>query len=145
MTTARRALATAVVLALVAATLSGSPYEGQLASGQSRGITPEQVAPFLGTWMIAMTNPAGAQETVRISQKNGIVAASVQLGKFPPSEITGMVRDGDMLVLTTTRRENGVPIWVVMSLTIDGETMKLAQMLEPSETIKRGPGTRQRD
>ena len=76
---------------------------------------------------------------------NGVVAASVQLGKFPPSEATGMVRDGDMLVLTTMRRENGQPIWVVMSLTIDGDTMKLAQMLERSETIKRGTGTKQRD
>jgi len=144
MNAARRALATAVVF-LVAATLKGSPYEGQPASGQGPGVTPEQVAPFMGTWVIQMTNPAGARETVRISQKNGVVAASVQLGKFPPSEATGMVSDGDMLVLTTTRRENGQPIWVVMSLTIDGDTMKVAQMLERSETIKRGTGAKQQD
>jgi hypothetical protein len=142
MNAARRALATALVF-LVAATLKGSPYEGLAASGQGSGIAPGQVAPFMGTWLITMTNPAGAQETVRIYQKDGVVAASVQLGKFPPSEITGMVRDGDMLVLTTTRLENGQPIWVVMSLTIDGDTMKLAQMLERSETIKRGTGTKQ--
>ena len=32
-----------------------------------------------------------------------------------------------------------------MSLTIDGDTMKVAQMLERSETIKRGTGAKQRD
>ena len=32
-----------------------------------------------------------------------------------------------------------------MSLTIDGDTMKIAQMLERSETIKRGTGTKQQD
>jgi hypothetical protein len=95
--------------------------------------------------MISMTNPAGAQETVKIFEKDGIIAASVQLGKFPPSEVTGIVKDGDMLVFSTTRRENGQPIWVVMSLTLDGDTMKLAQMLEMSQTIKRGTGKKQVD
>jgi lysophospholipid acyltransferase (LPLAT)-like uncharacterized protein len=48
-----------------------------------------------------------------------------------------------MLVLTTRRRENGQPIWVVMSVTLDGETMNMAQMLELSQTIKRGSGKKQ--
>jgi hypothetical protein len=50
-----------------------------------------------------------------------------------------------MLVLTTGRGENSQPIWVVMSLTLDGDTMKLAQMLELSQTIKRGTGKKQVD
>jgi hypothetical protein len=111
---------------------------------QHATVTPAEAAPFIGTWVIAMTNPAGAQETVRIVEENGRVSASVQLGKFPASDVTGMVRDGDVLVLTTTRRENGVPIWVVMALTVEGDTMRLAQMLERSETIKRGTGSKQR-
>jgi hypothetical protein len=115
------------------------------ASGQGSALTPAQMKAFMGTWMISMTNPAGAQETVKIFEKDGIVAASVQLGKFPPSEVTGIVKDGDMLVFSTTRRENGQPIWVVMSLTLDGDTMKLAQMLEMSQTIKRGTGKKQVD
>jgi len=97
----------------------------------------------MGTWIITMTNPPGAQETVRIFDKSGMVAASVQLGRFPPSDATGIIKDGDMLVLTTRRRENGQPIWVVMALTVDADRMTLAQMLEHSETIKRGSGARQ--
>ena len=36
--------------------------------------------------------------------------------------------------------ENGAPIWAVISLTLDGGTMRMAQMLERSQTIKRGTG-----
>jgi hypothetical protein len=90
-----------------------------------------------------MTNPAGATETVRISDQNGNLAASVQSERFPPIKVTGLLKDGDMLVLTLTRFENGRPIRAVISLTLDGDTMHLAQMLEFSETIKRGPGKKQ--
>jgi hypothetical protein len=75
--------------------------------------------------------------------KNGVVDASLQIGKFPPNDITGMVRDGDLLVLTTTLRENGAPIWAVIALKLEGETMSMAQMLQMSQTIKRGTGRRQ--
>ncbi|HEU0091151.1 MAG TPA: hypothetical protein VFS78_03515 [Vicinamibacteria bacterium] len=45
-----------------------------------------------------------------------------------------------MLVLTLTRFENGKPDRAVIALTLDGDTMNMAQMLEFSQTIKRGSG-----
>jgi hypothetical protein len=113
------------------------------AAGQGQGLVRSADATaFMGTWTITMTNPEGARETVRISDQNGFVAATVQLGKFPPTPATGLLKDGDMLVLTGTRLENGQPIRVVMSLLLNGDTMHLAQMLEASQTIKRGSGRR---
>jgi hypothetical protein len=112
-------------------------------SGQDCALSSSRETAFLGTWVIAMTNPAGATETVRISDQNGNLAASVQSERFPPIKVTGLLKDGDMLVLTLTRFENGRPIRAVISLTLDGDTMHLAQMLEFSETIKRGPGKKQ--
>jgi len=97
----------------------------------------------MGTWAFTMTNPQGAHETVRISDKSGIVAASVQSGRMPPTDVSGILKDGDMLVLTVTRFENGKPDRAVISLTLDGETMNMAQMLEFSQTIKRGSGKKQ--
>jgi hypothetical protein len=102
-----------------------------------------QAAAFMGTWAIAMTDPLGAHETVRIWDKGGVVAASVQSEQSPPINITGMVKDGPTLVLTTTRFENGQPIWAVIALTLDGDRLKMAQMLEPSRSIKLGSGKRQ--
>jgi len=56
-----------------------------------------------------MTNPQGSHQTVRIWDRNGVVAASLQIGQFPPNDVTGIVKDGGMLVLTTTLVENGKP------------------------------------
>ena len=97
-----------------------------------------EASAFVGTWVFAMTNPLGAQETIRIVDKNGTLSASVQAGRFPPIEVSGMLKDGDMLVMTATHFENGRPIRAVISLIPKGESMSMAQMLEFSETIKRG-------
>jgi hypothetical protein len=135
----RRWLGTAVVLVCAAS------------SGQGAAGTPAQANPFIGTWVFDMTNPAGSQQTVRIWNKNGVLGASVQVGKFPPTDVTGVVKDGDMLVLTVSHEarpqilENGAPIWAVISLTMNGDTMSMAQMLERSQTIKRGTGKKQSD
>ena len=109
-------------------------------AGQTPSLNSSQASAFIGTWTFAMTNPPGSQQTVRIWDKNGLVAASLQIGKFPSNDITGILKDGDVLVLTTTLRENGAPIWAVIALTLDGQTMSMAQMLQFSQTIKRGSG-----
>ena len=101
----------------------------------------------MGTWVIEITEAMRATQTVTIWEQNGALAASV--GKTPAIEVTGIVKDGNMLVLTIGRDgprpvlENGVPIWAVYALTLDGDTMKVALMLERSQTIKRGSGKKQ--
>jgi hypothetical protein len=108
------------------------------AAAQSVAPKSSELAPFMGTWVFTMTNPQGSEQTVRIWDKEGVVGASLQVGKFPPNDITGILKDGDILVLTTTLRENGAPIWAVIALTLDRQTMNMAQMLQMSQTIKRG-------
>jgi hypothetical protein len=128
-------LAVAVLLLLAAA----AP------TAQSSCPKSSELGRFLGTWVFTMTNPQGSEQTVRIWDKNGGVGASVQIGNAPPNDITGIFHDGDVFVLTTTLRENGAPIWAVIALTLDGETMNMAQMLQMSQTIKRGTGHKQAD
>jgi hypothetical protein len=56
------------------------------ARGQGPAVTPQQATPFMGTWVFTMTEPAhfkGSQQTVRIWDENGRIAASVQVGGFP--------------------------------------------------------------
>jgi hypothetical protein len=113
---------------------------GADALAQRAAVKSSAVAPFIGTWTFAMTNPAGSEQTVRIVDKNGVATASLQIEKMPPDAITGMFKDGEMLILTSHLRENGVPIWAIIALTLDGRTMNMAQMLQRSQTIKRGSG-----
>jgi hypothetical protein len=112
---------------------------------------PDEVAPFIGTWVFTMAAPEdlkGTQQTVRISEKDGVLDATFQVGRFPPTPVTGVFKDGNMLLLTIGHSaspalvENGAPIWAVISLTLDGDTLSLAQMLERSQTIKRGSAKR---
>lgn len=130
MMTARPWLAIVVLLCLC----------GSAASEQAPALTPTSVSAFMGTWPLTMTNPEGAHETVRIWDEKGVVKASVQSGRFPAINATGMLKDGDVLVLTLTRFENGNPDRAVIALTLDGDTMNMSQMLEFSQTIKRGSG-----
>jgi len=142
MATCRRRLLTPAALLLVAS----------IANAQGPAVTPTQAAPFIGTWVFTMTEPShfkGSQQTVRIWNQDGKVAASVQVGKFPANTVTGMYRDSDMLVLTigldaqSPMRENGVTLRAVIMLTPVGGEMRMAQMLDESETVKRGTGKKQ--
>jgi hypothetical protein len=122
---------------------SGSP------AAQTSAPRSTEAATFIGTWAVTMTEPdelKGSQQMVRIWDDSGVIRASLQVGKFPARDVTAIVKDANMLVLTISHDarppmlENGAPIWAVISLAIDGETLKIAQMLERSRTIKRGMG-----
>jgi hypothetical protein len=120
------------------------------ASGQGSVPTPAQAAAFMGTWVVEMTEPPDfkATQTLRIWNRDGALAASVQTGVAPAVEVAGIIKDRNMLVLTLSNDaqrpflENGAPIWAVIALTLDGDTIKVAHMLERSRTIKRGTGTK---
>ena len=125
---------------------------GAAVGAQGAAVTPSQVRSFIGTWVFTMTEPEvfkGSQQTVRIWEKNGVLVANIQVGKFPPNPVTGIFKDGNMLVLTVGHHaqpqltENGAPLWAVISLELEGDTMRTAQMLERSQTIKRGIGRRE--
>jgi hypothetical protein len=122
------------------------------ARGQGPGVASEQAAPFMGTWVFTMTDPAhfkGTQQVVRLSDENGRIVASLQVGKFPPSDVTGIYRDGDMLVLTIglhAKRpimENGAALRTVIALTREGDEMRMAQMFGEGPTVKRGIARKQ--
>ena len=144
MATCRRALLVAALLAIPAAGTRGQ---------SAAPLSPADAKSFLGVWVIEMTEPAvfKGTHTIRVWDNNGTVAASLQTNPdFPAIDATGIHRDGNMLVLTIGHnakphpmQENGMPIWAVVSAVLDGDTMKVAQMMERSQTIKRGAGNRQ--
>ena len=126
---------------------------GMLAATPQVAKIPSQAAAFLGTWTVTMTAPEemkGHVLTVRIWNKDGRLTASVQTApNAPASEATGVLSDGNMIVASIGHhaqrpmRENGAPIWVTFTLTLDGDSLRLAQTLERSATIKHGVGRKQ--
>jgi hypothetical protein len=128
-------------------------FVGPAAGGQGSAGTPAEATAFMGRWVVDMTEPAEFKSTqiLRIWNRDGALAASVQTGTAPAVEVTGIIKDRNMLVLTLSNEakrpflENGAPIWAVIALTLDGDTIKVSHMLEKSRTIKRGTGKKQID
>src|SRR6187200_3411595 len=80
---------------------------GMLAAAQVAKV-PTQAAAFLGTWTVTMTAPdemKGDKVTVRIWDKNGSLAASIQTRQEGPAiEATGVLLDADMLIFTVSHQ-----------------------------------------
>jgi hypothetical protein len=127
-------LCTLVTVVLLAGSL-GAQQGAKLASSEANG--------FIGTWVIAMTEPKGARETVKIWDNAGQIAATVQAEQFPPIDVSDVAKVGGNLVLAATRFENGRPIQALVILKLDGETITMIQELEGSVVTKRGSGKRQ--
>jgi hypothetical protein len=79
----------------------------------------------MGTWAFTMTEPeefSGSRQTVTIWDEKGVVVASFQIEEFPSRSVTGIFKDGEMLVLTISHDatppllENGAPIWAIIAL-----------------------------
>jgi hypothetical protein len=90
-----------------------------------------------------MTEPQGAEETVRIVDREGKIAATVQAQRFPPIEVSDVAKIGENLILRATRFENGKPIEALVILRLNGGTMTMIQELEGSAVTKRGSGKKQ--
>ena len=116
---------------------------GSASGGQGTTVAVSEADSFLGTWAIAMTVPKGAQETIRIWDNAGRVAASAQAQQFPPIVASDIAKMGKYLVLNVGRFENGKPIQAIIILAHEGEDMTMIQELEGSTVTKRGSGKRQ--
>jgi hypothetical protein len=125
-------------------------FVASVASAQGPGPAAAEATAFMGTWVVHITEPSvWSPQILRIWNRDGVFAASVQTGTAPAVEVAGIIKDRNMLVLTLSNeaerpfRENGAPIWAVIALTLDGDTLKVAHMLEKSLTVKRGTGKKQ--
>jgi hypothetical protein len=94
MITLLRWLSMAIATLVVSAALS--------ANTQVANVTATDARAFVGTWVFSMSNLGGSQQTVRIWEEDGVLKASVQVGKGAPTGVTGIVKDGDMLVLSVS-------------------------------------------
>ena len=136
----------------VARSVAGNRSPGTRGQGTAP-LNSANAKSFLDVWVIQMSEPAAfmGTHTIRVWDNSGSVAASLQTNSnFPAIEVTGVHRDGNMLIRTLSHHakphpmpENGMFIWEVVSAVVDGDTMKVAQMVERSQTITRGTGNRQ--
>ena len=99
---------------------------------------------FMGTWVLTMETPRGANEqTVVIRDEGGKVAATLGGGRGGQIDISDIARDGESLVLAFERNFQGNAIDIVLTLRLDGEAIDATQDIAGGQFSMTGSGKRQ--
>jgi len=127
-----------------AAMVLGVLLAGPAAAGQASMLDSSAASAFMGTWVLTMETPRGANEqNVTIRDEGGKVAARVEGGRGGALDITDISRDGDDLILSFERNFQGNAIDVVMTLTLDGDMINATQDIGGGQFSMSGSGKKQ--
>ena len=98
----------------------------------------------MGTWVLAMETPRGTNEqTVTISDESGKVATQLEGARGGSITVTDVAKDADSLVLSFSRSLQGNDIDIVLTLTLEGDTMHASQDVNDGMFSMTGSGTKQ--
>lgn len=115
-----------------------------VAAGQASSLDSAEAAAFMGTWVLTMESPRGTNEqTVTIGDEGGKVAAQLQGARGGSVNVTDIAKDADALVLSFSRNFQGNDIDIVLSLSLDGDTMHADQDVNDGMFSITGSGTKQ--
>ena len=135
--TKRLSVTAVVVLGVM---LMASP----VVTGQASPLDSSEASAFMGTWVLTMETPRGANEqTVVIRDEGGKVAATLGGGRGGQIDISDIARDGESLVLAFEREFQGNAIDVVLTLSLDGEVINAIQDIAGGQFSMTGSGKRQ--
>ena len=113
-------------------------------TGQASSLDSSEASAFMGTWVLTMETPRGANEqTVVIRDEAGEVAATLGGGRGGQIDISDIARDGESLVLAFEREFQGNAIDVVLTLSLDGEVINAIQDIAGGQFSMTGSGKRQ--
>ena len=113
-------------------------------TGQASSLDSSEASAFMGTWVLTMETPRGANEqTVVIRDEAGEVAATLGGGRGGQIDISDIARDGESLVLAFERNFQGNAIDVVLTLSLDGEVINATQDIAGGQFSMTGSGKRQ--
>ena len=135
--TKRLSVTAVVVLGVM---LMASP----VVTGQASSLDSSEASAFMGTWVLTMETPRGANEqTVVIRDEGGKVAATLGGGRGGQIDISDIARDGESLVLAFERNFQGNAIDIVLTLSLDGEVINATQDIAGGQFSMTGSGKRQ--
>ena len=113
-------------------------------TGQASSLDSSEASAFMGTWVLTMETPRGANEqTVVIRDEAGEVAATLGGGRGGQIDISDIARDGESLVLAFERNFQGNAIDIVLTLSLDGEVITATQDIAGGQFSMTGSGKRQ--
>ena len=119
MTTGRLAIVLGLAAALLWTTGLAEQEASMLDVGDAEG--------YLGEWALTLETPRGTQEQNLVLTDVGGVAAELSGGRGGTVTVTDIARSEDDLVLKFERNMRGNSMPVTMTLSLDGDTLKVSQ------------------
>jgi hypothetical protein len=122
---------------------------GPAAAGQASMLDASEASAFMGTWLITMENPrfgrARQDQTAVIRDEGSKAAARIKGGRRGGAlDITDIAKDGDSLVLSFSMSPpRGKAVPVVLTLTLDGQTINASQDIGGGRVTVSGSGKKQ--
>jgi len=129
---------------MAAAVLGVVMAAGPVAAGQASSLDAAEAGAFMGTWVLSMETPRGTNEqTVTIRDASGTVAARLEGARGGSVDVTDVAKDADALVLSFSHNFQGNDIDIVLTLSLDGDTMHASQDVNDGMFSMTGSGTKQ--
>ncbi|MDG2040032.1 MAG: hypothetical protein P8J30_06070 [Ilumatobacter sp.] len=117
---------------------------GPVAAGQASSLDASEAGAFMGTWVLTMETPRGTNEqTVTISDESGKVSTQLEGARGGSITVTDVAKDADSLVVSFSRNLQGNDIDIVLTLTLEGDTMHASQDVNDGMFSMTGSGTKQ--
>ncbi len=114
----------AIVLGLAAALL----WTPGLAAQEASMLDVGDAEGYLGEWALTLETPRGTQEqNLVLTDVGGKVAAELSGGRGGTVTVTDITRSEDDLVLKFERNMRGNSMPVTMTLSLDGDALKVSQ------------------
>ena len=129
-----------LVLAVAAVAMLGLP----MAAAAQAGLKPEDAAKFMGGWTLGMETPQGPMNmNLTVKDESGKVAGVIISDMQPdPQAITDVAKAGENLVLKYMLDFQGQAIPAKITLTPDGDKMKVAFDFADGQFVMDGTATK---
>jgi hypothetical protein len=129
-----------LILAVAAVAMLGLPT----AAAAQAGLKPQDAAKFIGGWTLGMETPQGAMSmNLTVKDDGGKVAGSITSDMQPEAQaISDISKDGDNLVLKYMLDFQGQAIPAKITLTPDGDKMKVAFDFADGQFVMDGSATK---
>ncbi len=128
----------------VQALRQGSGQAPRQGSGQSTTATAAQIAPFVGDWLVTVKVMANdAIFAVSVKNDGGTPSATIRSDGQPIVNVTDITAAGNSLVLKYMSQPMGTPRSTVLTLTLDGASVRASMAVMDGQNEMSGTAAKQ--
>ena len=124
--------------------LAVAGWVGIAGAQEASSLDASEATDYIGEWALSMETPRGTREqTLSITDVGGKLAATLSGGRGGALDITDITKSDAGLVLAFERNMRGNSAPVVLTLSLDGDTLNATQDVNNGRFSMSGTGKKQ--